>query len=68
VLTLMEFLLDSLEESKVQFINHRILKPCVDAAWNKLERYYSLTKRLVAYTAAMVLVLSQKWAFFDFLR
>lgn len=67
VLTSMEFLLDSLEESKAQFINHRILKPCVEAAWNKLEKYYSLTERSVAYTAAMVLVPSQKWAFFDFL-
>ena len=32
VLTSMEFLLDSLEESKAQFIDYRILKPCIEAA------------------------------------
>jgi hypothetical protein len=40
----------------------------VEAAWNKVNKYYTLTERSVVYTAAMVLVPSQKWAFFKQLQ
>jgi hypothetical protein len=56
VLTSMEFLLEELESARVQFRDHMVIGPCVEAAWNKVNKYYTLTERSVAYTAAMVLV------------
>lgn len=54
VLMSMEFLLEELESARVRFRDHMVIGPCVEAAWHKVNKYYTLTERSVAYTAAMV--------------
>ncbi|KFY82448.1 hypothetical protein V500_10539 [Pseudogymnoascus sp. VKM F-4518 (FW-2643)] len=56
VLSTIEFLLKKLEAAKVEFKEDAFLSPCVNSAWKKLDKYYGLTERSSAYTAAMVMV------------
>jgi hypothetical protein len=65
VLSTMEFLLEKLEAAKVEFKEHSFLSPCINSAWKKLDKYYGLTERSSAYTAAMVMVPSQKWTWIE---
>lgn len=65
VLSTMEFLLEKLEAAKVEFKEDAFLSPCVNSAWKKLDKYYGLTERSSAYTAAMVMVPSQKWTWIE---
>ena len=57
----MEFLLKKLEATKVEFAEDSYMSPSINASWFKLDKYYSLTERSLAYITAMVLTPSQKW-------
>jgi hypothetical protein len=61
VLSTMEFLLEQLEIAKLEYLNDPYISPCINSAWSKLDKYYSLTERSPAYIATMVLIPSQKW-------
>lgn len=59
-LSTMEFLLKQLELGKLEYTNDSHISPCINSAWSKLDKYYSLTERSPAYIAAIVLVPFQK--------
>jgi hypothetical protein len=65
ILSTMEFLLEQLELGKLEYINDSHISPCINSAWSKLDKYYSLTERSPAYIAAMVLVPFQKWTWIE---
>jgi len=65
VLSTMEFLLEQLEIGKLEYTGDPYIGPCINSAWSKLDKYYSLTERSPAYTAAMVLIPSQKWTWIE---
>ena len=65
ILSTMEFLLKQLELGKLQYTNDSHISPCINSAWSKLDKYYSLTERSPAYIAAMVLVPFQKWTWIE---
>lgn len=65
VLSTMEFLLEQLETGKLKYADDSYISPCINAAWSKLDKYYSLTERSPAYTAAMILIPSQKWTWIE---
>ena len=37
----------------------------VDCAWNKLNKYYTLSDQTIAYVAAIMLNLMHKWQWFE---
>ena len=59
VLSTMEFLLEQLEIGKLNYADDSYIGPCINSAWSKLDKYYSLTERSSAYIAAMVLIPSR---------
>jgi hypothetical protein len=65
VLSTMEFLLKQLEIGKLKYTDDLYIGPCINSAWSKLDKYYSLTERSPAYTAATVLIPSQKWTWIE---
>lgn len=65
VLPIMEFLLEYLKEGRIKHTEDKFLGPCCEAGWQKLEKYYNKTGESCAYIAAVVLVPSQKWEFFE---
>ena len=65
VLPSMDYLLEKLEVGKVEFANDSFMQPCINSSWAKLNKYYGLTDRTPVYTAAIVLVPSFKWSYFE---
>jgi hypothetical protein len=65
VLSTIEFLLEQLEISKLQYSSDAYIRPCINSAWAKLDKYYSLTERSSAYIATMVLISFQKWTWIE---
>ena len=65
VLPAMDYLLDHLEQQKIKYIGDSFMMPMINLGWMKLNQYYSWTERSAVYTAAMVLIPSQKWTYFD---
>lgn len=61
----MDFLLEKLEQAKVQYKEDEFLGPCCNASWDKLEKYYSLTDRSPVYIAALILCPQWKWTYFE---
>lgn len=64
ILPIMDFLLETLEDGKVAHTSDKFMGPCCNAGWAKLEKYYSLTNRSAAYTAAIVCCPQYKWQYF----
>lgn len=66
ILPTMDFLLERLEAGRRNptYITDKFLYPCIDAGWRKLRKYYLLTERSPAYTAAIVLCPNTKWTYF----
>jgi hypothetical protein len=61
----MDFLLDKFEQAKDEYATDPFLSPCINAGWKKLEKYYSITDRTPAYSAALVLCPRFKWMYFE---
>jgi hypothetical protein len=61
----MEFLLEIFEDGRHKHIDNPFLGPCCQAGWDKLEKYYNKTGESCAYVAAVVLVPTCKWEFFE---
>jgi len=66
ILPTMDFLLEQLEAGREdpQYTRDQFIYPCIDAGWNKLEKYYNLTGRSCAFTAAVVCCPQFKWQYF----
>ena len=61
----MDFLLKTLKDGKVALhTSDKFIGPCCNVGWAKLKKYYSLTDRLAAYTAAIVCCPQYKWQYF----
>ena len=60
-----EFLLGHLEESRRVYRANRWISVHIDAAWEKLTKYYSKTDDTIAYMAATVLNPLHKWQWFE---
>jgi hypothetical protein len=65
VLSIMEFLLEQLEIGKLEYLNDSYICPCINSAWSKLDKYYSLIERSSAYIITIVLIPSQKWTWIE---
>jgi hypothetical protein len=61
----MDFLLEQLEDAKLQYTIDLYISPCCNASWAKLNKYYSLTERSPVYTVALVLCPYWKWTYFE---
>jgi hypothetical protein len=61
----MDFLLHVFETAKNDYAMDPFLGPCCNAGWKKLDKYYSMTDRTSAYTAALVLCPQWKWSYFQ---
>jgi hypothetical protein len=57
VLPTMDFLLEQFETAKYIYTDDCFISSCCNSGWAKLDKYYSLTKRLPVYIAALVLSL-----------
>lgn len=68
VLPTMEYILEKLEAGKKEFIGDEIIGPCINAAWDKIIKYYDITDRSTTYTASVVLNPTQKWQAFSELQ
>jgi hypothetical protein len=65
VLPSMDYLLEKLESGKTTYAADAFMIPCINSSWAKLDKYYGLTERSSVYIAAMVLIPSQKWTYFE---
>jgi hypothetical protein len=65
VLPSMDYLLEKLESGKTTYAADPFMIPCINSGWAKLDKYYGLTERSSVYIAAMVLIPSQKWTYFE---
>ena len=65
ILPAMDILLEKLEEAKIKYQDDLFMGPCCNAAWDKLNKYYSMTDRSPVYIAAMVLSPQWKWTYFE---
>jgi hypothetical protein len=65
VLPSMDYLLEKLEDGKTTYASDSFMIPCINSGWAKLDKYYSLTDRSPVYIAAMILIPSQKWSYFE---
>lgn len=65
ILPIMEFLLEIFEDGRHKHVDNSFLGPCCQAGWDKLEKYYNKTEESCAYVAAVVLVPTRKWEFFE---
>jgi len=65
ILPIMEFLLEIFEDGRHKHVDNPFLGPCCQAGWDKLEKYYNKTEESCAYVAAVVLVPTRKWEFFE---
>lgn len=61
----MDYLLEKLESGKTVYAADSFMIPCINSGWAKLDKYYGLTERSSVYIAAMVLIPSQKWTYFE---
>lgn len=61
----MDFLLYKFEQAKDRYDLDPFLGPCCNAGWKKLDKYYSMTDRTPAYSAALVLCPRFKWTYFE---
>jgi hypothetical protein len=61
----MDFLLYKFEQAKAKYELDPFLGPCCNAGWKKLDKYYSMTDRTPAYSAALVLCPHFKWMYFE---
>ena len=61
----MEFLLEIFEDGRHEHVGNPFLGPCCQAGWDKLEKYYNKTGESCAYVAAVALVPTRKWEFFE---
>ena len=61
----MDFLLYKFEQAKAKYELDPFLGPCCNAGWKKLDKYYSMTDRTPAYSAALVLCPHLKWIYFE---
>ena len=64
-LQLMDFLLYKFKQAKVKYCLDPFLGPCCNASQKKLDKYYGMTERTAAYSAALVLCPRYKWTYFD---
>jgi hypothetical protein len=64
-LPMMDFILNLLDEAKVEHIDDPVLFPAIQAGWKKLSKYYDNTSKSPAYAAAVVLDPSLKWEYFE---
>jgi hAT family C-terminal dimerisation region len=67
VLPSMEILLEKLETAKVEYLDHPSahLCTCINLAWSKLDKYYTLTGQSPVYIAAVVLNPRFKWEYLE---
>jgi hypothetical protein len=67
ILPTMDFLLEQLEAGWKDLIykHDPFMHPAIKAGWKKLNKYYNLTGRSIAYTAAIVLCPTMKWSYFS---
>ena len=65
VLPLIDYLLERLEAGKEEFANDPFMQARINSSWSKLNKYYGLTDRTPIYIAAIVLVPSLKWSYFE---
>jgi hypothetical protein len=49
----------------IKYIGDAFMTPMINLGWAKFNQYYTLTERSAVYTAAMILIPSQKWTYFD---
>jgi hypothetical protein len=63
----MDFLLEELEigRNDVQYQGDKFMKPCINAGWSKLDKYYKLTDCSTAFIAAVVCCPQNKWEYFS---
>lgn len=62
---MMDFILNLLDEAKIEHVDDPVLFPAIQAGWKKLTRYYDNTSKSSAYAAAVVLDPSLKWDYFE---
>lgn len=65
VLPGMEYLLEHHERAREQYAAAPFMATRIDAAWRKLNKYYNLTDKSIAYIGATVLNPTMKWRFFE---
>jgi len=65
VLPLIDYLLERLEAGKEEFANDPFMQARINSSWSKLNKYYGLMDRTPVYIAAIVLVPSLKWYYFE---
>ena len=65
VLSSIDYLLKKLEARKEEFADDLFMQAHINSSWSKLNKYYDLTDRMPVYIAAIVLVPSFKWSYFE---
>ena len=65
VLPTMDFCLSHLERAKIRFADDTFMIRGIEVAWEKLEKYYSLTDDSPVYALATVLNPTKKWQYFE---
>ncbi|KAG9247573.1 hypothetical protein BJ878DRAFT_391314, partial [Calycina marina] len=65
ILPTMDFLLERFEDDKLKHTTDKFMSFCCIAGWNKLNKYYKLTKQCPAYVAALGLCPQEKWDYFN---
>ena len=65
ILPTMEFILDTIEQAKVDYADHPFIGPCANSSWAKMDIYYRRTSETPVYIAALILHPSRKWNYIE---
>lgn len=60
-----DFCLGLYETAETEYKDHPVLGPMFNTGWETMEKYYILTDRTPAYSAAIILHPSRKWAWIE---
>ena len=61
----LEFLIEHLEQARLDYTGNLYMRERVKRAWEKLDKYYGISDKLIAYIGATVLNPLFKWQWFD---
>ena len=61
----LEFLTEHLEQARLNYTGNLYMRERVKRAWEKLDKYYGISDKLIAYISATVLNPLFKWQWFD---
>ena len=64
VLPTIDYILSLFKQGKEKFRGDKLLLTAINAGWEKLNKYYYMTKQSPAYAAAVVLNPTIKWQWF----